>query len=292
MPCYCPIPGWRSRSRNESGKRGIVFKMAEGYINEPIDVPCGKCIGCRIGRARQWAVRIMHEASLSETNCFLTLTYNDDVCPEELQLKDLQLFMKRLREKTDFPIRYFAVGEYGEKFTRPHYHIILFGYDFADKKYWSGSGISTQYRSEFLESVWTSGFSTVGTVTTASAQYVSQYCVKIITGKAAKEHYNGKRPEFAVMSRRPGLGKAWLDKYGLAACKRDFVVVAGGAIVPVPRYYMEAQDERIKARAKAKRLKKVNKDEQTGTRLIAKAACAEDKMTKRKRSYENDNERV
>lgn len=292
MPCFCPYPAWKSRKRNPSGKRSVVFKLSEGMADEPLEVPCGQCIGCRIAKSRQWAVRCIHEASLHKDNCFVTLTYNEAAVPDSVSVRDVQLFMKRLREKTGAKIRFFCVGEYGEKFSRPHYHLLLFGFDFADKYYWCGKGKSRQYRSPLLESLWTVGFSTVGTVTSASASYVAQYCTKIVTGKKRKEHYGDRRPEFLIMSRRPGIGFGWLEQHGNVLYDRDFVVVDGGKRVPVPRYYMDKFPEDIKCEIKRqRRLRNEDNPDNRGSRSIARAECAELKVSSERRGYENEADR-
>lgn len=289
MPCFCPYPAWKSKRVEASGKRKLVFKPQDGISGTELEVPCGQCIGCRIVRARQWAVRCIHEASLHEQNCFLTLTYNDENMPSEVKVSHVQLFMKRLREKIEpVKVRFFCVGEYGEKFSRPHYHLLLFGYDFPDKYYWCGKGKSRQYRSSMLEKLWTDGFSTIGSVTPASAQYVAQYCTKIITGKKKAEHYGDKAPEFAIMSRKPGLGTGWLEKYGNVLFDRDFVVVDGGKRLAVPRFYLDKFPDDIKAEVKLRRkLKNEDNPDNCGSRAIARAECAYRKVSDGKRGYEN-----
>lgn len=289
MPCFCPYPAWKSKRVERSGKRRLVFKPQDGVRGTELEVPCGQCIGCRIVRARQWAVRCIHEASLHEQNCFVTLTYNDENMPNEVKVVDVQLFMKRLRERIDpVKVRFFCVGEYGEKFSRPHYHLLLFGWDFTDKYYWCGQGKSRQYRSPLLESLWTAGFSTIGTVTPSSAQYVAQYCTKIVTGKKKEEHYKGRKPEFMIMSRRPGLGTGWLEKYGNVLFERDFVVVDGGKRLAIPRFYLDKFPDDIKAEVKLKRkLKNEGNPDNCGSRAIARAECAYRKVSDGKRGYED-----
>ena len=288
MPCFSPLTAWRLRARNESGKRGITFKLSEAYVDEPLEVPCGQCIGCRIRKSREWAIRCIHEASLSEYNCFVTLTYDEAHVPGELKLRDLQLFMKRLRERVGVRMRYFAVGEYGAKFSRPHYHLLLFGYDFADKKYWCGVGRSRQYRSALLESVWTYGFSTVGSVTPASAQYVAQYCAKVVTGKRKEAYYGNRSPEFLVMSRRPGLGTGWLEKYGNVMFDRDFVITEGGKRVGIPRFYMEKFPPDVQRDMKyARSCRNADNPDNRGSRCVARAIVAERNLLDRKRGYDN-----
>ena len=88
MPCYSPLKGYRSRKTNpETGKRGIVFKQEQGFIDLPVELPCGQCIGCRLEKQRQWAIRIVHEALLWDENMFITLTYNDENLPENRSLQ-------------------------------------------------------------------------------------------------------------------------------------------------------------------------------------------------------------
>ena len=97
MACYYPLHGYVARRCNESGKRSVVFDIHEGFADRRIDVPCGRCIGCRLEYSRQWAMRCVHEASLHEDNCFITLTYADDYLPPLASLRktDFQKFMKR-----------------------------------------------------------------------------------------------------------------------------------------------------------------------------------------------------
>jgi len=296
MPCYAPLQGWRSQAREASGKRGITFTMREGYIDQPVDVPCGQCIGCKIVRARQWALRCKHEADLYDDNCFLTLTY--EKAPPTLVKRDLQDFFRRLRDSLrnrGLTFRYFGVGEYGEKFDRPHYHALIFGYDFKDKKRWSGS-VETQdvqYISDELSALWKDGFATIGDLTTKSANYVSKYCVKKLSGPMAKEYYGEKRPEFAIMSRRPGIGKGWIDKYCKDVFPRDFVVVEGGAKVAVPRFYLEAQDEGLRKRMKRARLERMkDHPDARGGRAVALAACAQARYDRAIRRYDNEVDRI
>ncbi|AXH74204.1 MAG: replication initiator protein [Microviridae sp.] len=296
MPCYSPLQGWRSRTREASGKRGITFNMREGYINEPLDVPCGQCIGCKIVRARQWALRCCHEASLYDDNMFLTLTY--EKAPPTLVKPDLQDFFRRMRDSLrnrGLKFRYFGVGEYGALFDRAHYHALIFGFEFKDKVHWSGSleTRDVQYVSEELNKLWGMGYATIGDLTPKSANYVSKYCVKKLSGPLAKEYYGDKRPEFAIMSRRPGIGKGWIDKFKRDVFPRDFVVVEGGSKVAVPRFYLEAQDEGLRAKIKRARLERMKDDpDARGSRAVAKAACAEARIKRANRRFENEVDRI
>lgn len=243
MPCYFPLNGWKSKVKNDSGKRSIVFNRKDAYVDMPVQVPCGQCIGCRLLKAKQWAIRCMHEASLYNHNCFITLTYNDQNLPENNSLnnRDIQLFIKRLRKKYGNKIRYFQCGEYGDKLNRPHHHAIIFNHDFHDKQPWSHKNKITLYRSEQLEKLWKKGFSTIGEVTYDSACYVARYITKKITGEKALPYYNGKKPEYTTMSRRPGIGKPWLDKYKDDVYPHDYVIINNFKAKP-PKYYDSKYD--------------------------------------------------
>lgn len=248
MPCYFPLKGWRAARLNSQGNRPIVFNRSFAYADLPVTVPCGQCMGCRLSRSRQWAIRCVHEAQAHAENCFITLTYSDDNIPDDrsLRVRDFQLFLKRLRRNTANRIRFYHCGEYGELYGRPHYHALIFGHDFPDKLLWNTSNNLPLYRSATLEQLWTMGYSSIGEVTFQSAAYVARYLLKKITGDPAQEHYEyvnpetgevtQRKPEYTTMSRRPGIGRAWLDKYLSDVYPDDFIVIKG-VKMPVPRYY-------------------------------------------------------
>ena len=246
MPCFNPLQAYFVCDSSGSRKVKFSSQAAERFYNgdslseDYFGLPCGKCIGCRLERSRQWAMRLMHESELHDYNCFLTLTYDDVHLPENgsLNKKHFQDFMKRLRFKySDIPIRFYHCGEYGEQLGRPHYHALLFGFDFPDKEYsfTSPSG-EDQYVSEILNKVWEKGNCTIGDVTFESAAYVARYCTKLITGDAAEAHYQGKQREYATMSRRPGIARGWYDQFKKDAYPSDFLIVRGAKCKP-PRYY-------------------------------------------------------
>lgn len=228
----------------------MVFNRSSALQpDDPIHLPCGQCIGCRLERSRQWAVRCLHEASLYDNNCFITLTYNDKHLPPDrsLDVSVFQKFMKRLRFKySDQTIRFFHCGEYGELNGRPHYHACIFNFDFPDKEVWKISNGHRLYVSKSLEELWEFGFSTIGDVTFESAAYVARYIMKKITGDAAEAHYERidpttglvtrLKPEYTTMSRRPGIGKGFFDQFSTDFYPHDYVVVNGVKVRP-PKYY-------------------------------------------------------
>ncbi|AXH75046.1 MAG: replication initiator protein [Microviridae sp.] len=204
-------------------------------------------------------MRCVNEASLFKNNCFVTLTYDDNNIPANgsIDVAEIQLFMKRLRKKfsgvecvvnsagkDSYPIRYFHCGEYGEALKRPHYHVLFFNFDFFDKFYWSTKNGSKLYRSPALEVLWPYGMSTIGDVTFESAAYVSGYIMKKINGDMAESHYKGLKPEYVTMSRRPGIGYRWFQKYKDEIKNFDSVVVRGREVKPA-KYYdrlLEVED--------------------------------------------------
>lgn len=231
-------------------------------------VSCGRCWGCRLEYARQWAVRIVHESKMHESSIFATLTYRDEELTwgdkrPTLVPRDLELFWKRLRKANpDALIRYFGAGEYGDKFNRPHYHACIFGIDFKDKKLCSTKGGNSLYDSDMLTDIWSHGRATFGAVTFESASYVARYCMKKHLGKD-KDYYEkeGIEPEFVRMSRRPGIGSSWFDEYKGDVFPLDSVVYQGKKSRP-PRYYsqkMELEDPWLYATIKAKRIEEQEK---------------------------------
>jgi hypothetical protein len=306
MPCYEPIQGWLSKERNASGKRSIVFNAKDGFRDRPVTIPCGRCWGCRLEKSKQWAMRCVHEASLHEENCFITLTYDEENLPYDgsLDKKHFQDFMKRLRKKLDGrKIRYFHCGEYGEKFSRPHYHACLFGIDFHDKTLLTEKGGNRLYVSELLTETWGKGHCTIGELTFESAAYVARYVTKKVDGKKKSDgHYiavleeTGEitelEPEYATMSRRPGLGAKWFEKYKTDLYPKDFVTIRGVKMKPAPYYdaLMEEENPELMRQIKLKRLKAQHemKGENTTARLMVRKEVKQAASQQIRRTYEND----
>lgn len=274
MGCTGPLHGWMSREKTPLGKRRLSFSIREAYHDLPLTVPCGTCPGCKLDHARAWAVRCTHEAQMWKDNCFVTLTYRQLPPHGSLRPADFTNFMKKLRNyflTTDPPrrIRYLQAGEYG-KLGRPHHHAILFNCDFDDKsplKETSPGNII--YRSPTLETLWTHGFSSIGTVTPQSAAYVARYTLK-------KQHHQKdslKHPEYITMSRRPGIGLRWIEKYASDVYPGDEVITRDGKKTRPPRYYDEwlrTQNPELLNQLKRRRIEEVNREETNSTRMLSK----------------------
>lgn len=268
MTCYHPVVLHQNR---------VSVILGPGAVR-----PCGQCIGCRLDRARSWALRCVHESQLHEQNSFITLTYRNENLPSDCSINQraLQLFFKRMRKYYgNESFRYYACGEYGDRFSRPHYHVCLFGIDFDDKEgiykanyrwhknHFQKGVFNDLYTSPSLEKIWGNGFVTVGELSLESAGYVARYCMKKITGKKAKSHYGNRVPEFALMSRKPGIGGKWFEKYSNDVYPKDFTTINGQRIKP-PKYYDSLLEKlnpqmfkQLKEEREKRRLEKVTENE-------------------------------
>lgn len=200
-------------------------------------VPCGKCPSCIKAYRRMWSMRCEAEARLYKKNCMVTLTLEDKYCTDEVQKTDVQEFIKALRNK-GLKVRYFACGEYGRKPItgerfRPHYHIVLFGYCPDDLKPWIKKKDYWIFRSPFIESIWTKGFSTINVFDPACAGYVAGYVDK------KEDEEDG----FLMMSTRPGLGYDYYRQNMEKLAEFDSFISKGGFVSKLPRYFEKAASD-------------------------------------------------
>lgn len=311
----------------------------------PVTVPCGQCIGCRLENSRQWAMRCMNEADMSYSgkNTFITLTYDNENIPNrylighdqekkpiyggQLVKEHFQLFMKRLRKKyvplnpydkktqedlynkhaERHRIKFYHCGEYGEKYSRPHYHAIIFNHDFEDKVESGKNKANILYTSKELSDLWPFGIHAIGAVTFESVAYCARYVTKKINGKLKEEHYKrfdinqegeivnefSLKPEYATMSTKPAIGLSWYEKYKSDCFPSDKLPNKKGVVMRPPDYYFgkyeleepdNAEKLKVKRKAKAKILEKDNNH----FRLNQKHKVALAGHKRVKRSYEND----
>lgn len=282
MPCYHPLKGFPI-GVNPSGKTNykitsysvdhieiingnvsvamndFVSPYASKVIRESIEIPCGKCIGCRLEYSRQWANRCMMELNNHEVSYFCTFTYDNKHLPfassvnpdtgeiintPTLVKKDFQLFIKRLRRAyTKNHIKYYCAGEYGSTTARPHYHAIIFGLDIPDLEvYKHDSRGYNLYNSEWLNNIWKKGYVVIGNVTFDTCAYTARYIMKKQSGDNAKIYSDlNIEKEFALMSSKPAIGREFyennvdyfkdFDRIYLSSCD-------GGLSFRIPRYFM------------------------------------------------------
>lgn len=245
-------------------------------------------------------MRCVHEAQCHDENAYVTLTLDDaNITPGySLDYSLFQKFIRRLRKKFKTPIRYYMAGEYGTKFERPHFHAILFGIDFNDKLFYKKNHQGDKlFTSATLTHLWKHGHASVGAVTFQSAAYVARYVMKKITGDLATTHYtwldqdgelHSRTPEFNQMSRRPGIGQRWYQRYKSDVYPADHVITNGHPS-KTPRYYdklLKRENPELLEKLKKQRKEKANASWQDNTprRLAAKEIVAEAKLGKLKRT--------
>lgn len=194
-------------------------------------LPCGRCLGCKVDKARDWSTRCVLESSYYPFSSFITLTYNDQHLPSDgkVHREDINQFIDKLKYR-GFNFRFFGCAEYGSSNHRPHYHLITFGYQPDDLvKHSVGSDGNFLFTSKFLESVWSKGFVLVGSASKQSAGYVARYTTKKL----------GDDDSFIFMSSHPGIGYQYLVDHAKEIVSTDKVYGEFGesGTAPVPRYF-------------------------------------------------------
>lgn len=291
MPCYRPLTAYHSTGGT------IIFDVNKSFGRKhKIELPCNKCIGCRLEKAKEWALRCNHEASLNDdgrNNSFITLTYDDGHLPPDGNLRkiDFQKFIRSLRKRTKQKIRYFMCGEYGTENHRPHYHAILFGYQFPDIQLVNIRNQNRVYTSKFLSAVWHHGSSEIGSVTFKSAGYVARYILKKQKG-TSEELFNryviinpntgemkSRHLEYTAMSLKPGIGQKWYEKNKSDLFPHDYAVLPDGRQTPVPTYYrrlLREDDPTLWEQLRIQRIEKAQTNpNSTPERLAVREQCKE-----------------
>jgi hypothetical protein len=242
------------------------------YRKDVMLIPCGKCIGCRIQKKQDWATRIEMEAKTHppESVWFVTLTYDDEHIPgvnhetgevirgamyikrkkeaslavnQTLWYEDIQNFLKRLRKAYSRPLRYFVAGEYGEHTGRPHYHMILFGYEPEKLEPYRKVRSDGYMVDSRITKCWGMGLHNLINPTQGGYSYVSGYVVKKFDDETKEHIKNGLRPPFAQMSRDPGLGMQYYQEHKEEIWKNGFIQLDNGKRASIPRYFQEMQKQ-------------------------------------------------
>lgn len=318
---------------HKSGKNKLIFPTSNLYMyakghrcSEQVILPCGKCEKCLTLRAKNWSIRAMHEARYYSENSFITLTYddtqlpfnntkddknisqithrggkNDYNTPATLYKRDFQLFMKRLRkyiyQTEGKKIKYLMCGEYGEQRHRPHYHAIIFGYQFKDLELTSNNAGCEHnlYNSLQLNKLWSHGIVKVGEVSVKSVQYVCRYTMKKIYGDEAIEEYNDTKriPPYLAVSH--GIGKQFYIQYEDQILQNDYILHPEKMTkCQLPRYYDklivkyhgEEKLNEIKQKRIDKAAKKYNPIEDTQRRRNEAREVYLSKLKLLRRNYE------
>lgn len=292
-------------SNLETKKQPLRGLKQGGQPSKPVLVPCGKCIGCRLERSRQWAIRCVHESQMHDRNAFVTLTYNDEHITHggmgyTLYPRHLQLFFKKLRKEYGPKIKFFACGEYGEKYGRPHYHACIFGIDFKHDQVeiLPRRGEFPVYTSPSLQALWMEGKGknktvlgdvAIGEVNFETAAYCARYIMKKKLGKQASIYKKvGIEPEFTRMSRRPGIGSSWYDKWKTDVFPHDYVVLREGIKCRPPKFYgskyeLENPDKWASIKDIRKQRAELHAKDNVKTRLATKERNSKYKIDQLKR---------
>lgn len=320
MPCFSPIKGYWSQAKTDKRKRTVVFSKADGYSDRIVQIPCGRCLGCRLEYSRQWAMRCVHEAKHWNENCYLTLTYNDENLPLDWSVskREWQTFAKKLRKHTGPGTRFFMCAEYGD-LGRPHYHALIFNYRFSDiKQFKVNQNGDPLYQSPTLDKIWKKGYATIGEVTFESAAYVARYNLKKQYNKKVDdlvvplEDYfeadhpylfetpEGRRvyrtPEFTLSSGASGkslggIGAPFFYANYKDIYPSDFMIINGRKVKP-PRYYdklyekMDPEGFRsVQGRRKISQ-KNSDPDDNYGRRRDVKLRVLDDRISRLKRNLD------
>lgn len=242
MSCYHPITAFY----NSVEKTPILFSAPKVGTKEAlnwkcINVPCGHCIGCRLDHAREWVCRLLMEWKTNPQGVFLTLTYDEAHCPYQLEKSDLQKFFKRLRkEYKNVSFKYYACGEYGPKTLRPHYHVVLFGYDFMDKNLKHID--KAYYRHKLVERIRGKGNVMLSFLTSDNIGYATRYTLKKANCNDAKMLTDlGLSKEFQLSSTRLGLNYFKVHKDEILS--NNFKVNFSGQSYNLPRYFFQFYNE-------------------------------------------------
>ncbi|AXH73240.1 MAG: replication initiator protein [Microviridae sp.] len=213
------------------------YSVRDKISNKLIPVPCGKCPDCIGKRLSGWSFRLQQEAKFSYSSYFITLTYDTEFIPIcatgqfTLDKTDLQKYFKRLRKAHEkryhsslAPIKYFAVGEYGTKNGRPHYHALIFNAHIDDienswRKKVTTSNKLDKYTAEQLHPL--------------QSDILSNTCVNL---------YPTPQPNFQLISQ--GIGISYLIQknekwHHDALTDRMYIPIEEGKKIAMPRYYKE-----------------------------------------------------
>lgn len=316
MACFRPLEAYQ----DDAGGAPRLGGYWAGENGRYLELPCGHCAGCRMDRRLEWSIRCTHEAQLYDSNLFVSLDYSPEKLPESrsLEYRDVQLWLKRLRKAmaqrvrgkgrrmkwkytgADLknPVRFFLCGEYGSTTLRPHWHAILFNVWFKDQV----RLLNGTYQSDLADKIWQNGRCVIGDVTPQSISYVAGYTTDKLYGRGKEEAYEvvdlrsgevkERRPELVSMSRRPGIGYRWFERFrsdifGGLESPHDFAVHEKRKR-KVPRYYWRLYNESGDAfavekvrEARLDRAAEVDKSEET----LERRAVREEALLRRVKTF-------
>lgn len=268
-------------------------------VKKGVFVPCSNCDPCRARRSRDWQFRLYQEYRHAETAYFLTITYDDETLPTwtdpdtgeikaNLSIRDIQLFVKKLRKKQNAwqkdqdrdkrQLRYYLVGEYGDRTDRAHYHMMLFNLEPELK--------------HKLDDIWKNGVVHIGTCNAKTIAYTLKYVLKTdIDRNSQYQIRNGLKRQnpFSLSSKRPAIGHRYLETHGKYHRVTDTLTVRdiNQNTIPLPKYYKDKIFGKIqKDRLNSKQLKSVDEIQmKRDLKIIKKMQIPEKYYTDQLRAY-------
>lgn len=233
------------KGKRITGSAPVVRLNGHTFLKDPVAIPCGKCVGCRMDRASEWKNRcVLESARFPLRTWFVTLTYDEAHLPitgdgePYLRKSDLQRFMRRLRYQTDRPFRFLACGEYGEHGHRPHYHLILFG----ELAGFERTGIN-RFQCQDINKAWEFGLTETSLAEPATMAYVCGYVEK----KQKDQDWDTYPVKpFLLMSRKPAIGDWYREEKDLA--KLDFKIYGdfgSSKFASLPRIFVRKSENEI-----------------------------------------------
>lgn len=233
MPCISPLT--------------ITVKSKGSIGKQFFNVPCRQCMCCRLKKVQ--SLRMMSDLYLydrymnGQGASFVTLTYSDNFLPVSdsgvitLRKSDFQKFNKRfrinlMRSGLNVPYKFIACGEYGDKLSRPHYHVIMLG-------------ITKSIADEFVPLSWNhikNGISDVGSLARGGLNYVLKYCTKTSLGKDAKKLYDDNGVERPFICHSKSLELDYFERHLQEIEDDNFSLRHKGKLVVLPNYYRKKYD--------------------------------------------------
>lgn len=197
--------------------------MCEAPILIPVNgftvpTPCHKCMQCRDRKVTDYVGRNIAESKTALASHAMTLTYGRDEHGESLHERsqiltytDVQKFIKLLR-RHGYPVRYFITGEYGSKWGRSHWHVILYWqkkvppgivlddpfYMFARLNADGSQAVDDKGKPAFF---WPHGFAHVKEPSAHNVMYNCKYIQKDMGDDLRQGHL--------AMSKKPPIGYHW-----------------------------------------------------------------------------------
>lgn len=224
--------------------------------HKEVTVKCGKCDTCRMEKAQEWAIKLINEGKYHKKACFITLTFDNKLIKTgghskandygahsgfvfdiKASKEYFQKFMKRLRKHfSNKRITFFHVGEYGEKYHRPHHHVILYGINFTEDgkrhEFRNSTSNHPQYFSETLTDLWAAGICTIQDLNPKNTMYISQYTLKKFKGEEEK-----KFKPIMSFSNRSRMSQKWLRR-NFKEVSKGYLEDADGKKYRVPKSYI------------------------------------------------------